>query len=49
MEGAVALVNPMASARQSQAKAASPVTKKENIDFGMIKEDLSLADKFKID
>ncbi len=46
--GAAALVSPMASASQSQAKAASRVTLKKSLGFGMIKEDLSLTDKFKL-
>lgn len=46
--GAAALVSPMASASVSQAKAASRVTLKKSLGFGMIKEDLSLTDKFKL-
>ena len=48
MAGAAALVTPMASASVSQTKAASKVTLKKSLGFGMIKEDLSLSDKFKL-
>ena len=48
MAGAAALVTPMASASQSQTKVASRVTLKKSLGFGMIKEDLSLTDKFKL-
>ena len=42
------MVTPMASASVSQAKAASRVTLKKSLGFGMIKEELSLTDKFKL-
>lgn len=48
MAGGAALVTPMASASVSQAKAASRVTLKKSLGFGMIKEELSLTDKFKL-
>lgn len=48
MAGAATLVAPMASASQSQTKAASRVTLKKSLGFGMIKEELSLTDKFKL-
>ena len=48
MAGAAALVTPMASASVSQAKAAGKVTLKKSLGFGMINEDLSLTDKFKL-
>lgn len=48
MAGGAALVTPMASTSVSQAKAASRVTLKKSLGFGMIKEELSLTDKFKL-
>jgi hexulose-6-phosphate isomerase len=48
MAGAAAIVPPTLSASVSQAKATSKVTLKKSLGFGMIKEELSLTDKFKL-
>ena len=46
--GATAVAAPFVSASVSQEKPATKVTLKKSLGFGMIKEDLSLADKFKL-
>lgn len=46
--GATAVAVPFASATVSQSKPATKVTLKKSLGFGMIKEDLSLGDKFKL-
>ncbi len=48
MAGAAALVAPVTSACASPVKPASRVILKKGLGFGMIKEDLSLTDKFKL-
>lgn len=48
MAGAAALVAPVTSACASPVKPASRVILKKSLGFGMIKEDLSLTDKFKL-
>lgn len=48
MAGAAAIAPPTLSASVSQAKATSKVTLKKSLGFGMIKEELSLTDKFKL-
>ena len=46
--GAATIVHPTLSASVSQAKSTSKVTLKKSLGFGMIKEELSLTDKFKL-
>lgn len=46
--GGTAVAVPFASASVSQEKSKGKVTLKKSLGFGMIKEDLSLADKFKL-
>lgn len=46
--GATALAPPIASSSVSHGKSFGKVTLKKGLGFGMIKEDLSLADKFKL-
>lgn len=46
--GAATMVPPTLSASVSQAKVTSKVTLKKSLGFGMIKEELSLTDKFKL-
>lgn len=46
--GATALAPPFASAYVLKGKPAAKVTLKKGLGFGMIKEDLSLVDKFKL-
>ncbi len=46
--GATAVTVPFASATVSQSKPVAKVTLKKSLGFGMIKEDLSLGDKFKL-
>ena len=48
MVGAAAIAPPTLSASVSQAKFASKVTLKKSLGFGMVKEELSLTDKFKL-
>ncbi len=47
MAGAVSMA-PVASASVSRVKSGRKVTLKKGLGLGMIKEDLSLADKFKL-
>jgi hexulose-6-phosphate isomerase len=46
--GAAAVAAPFVSASAAQVKPAAKVTLKKSLGFGMIKEDLPLADKFKL-
>jgi hexulose-6-phosphate isomerase len=46
--GVAAFATPTLSASVSQANAASKITLKKSLGFGMIKEELSLTDKFKL-
>ena len=48
MTGAVTFATPTLSASVSQAKATNKVTLKKSLGFGMIREELSLTDKFKL-
>ena len=48
MAGAATIAPSTLSANATQTKAAANVTLKKSLGFGMIKEDLSLTDKFKL-